>query len=95
MTSEKLSPRPRIALSLATVAVKDLHFETLMRSACGQQAQWAAPSLGMSLSDEGLAQHLAALMPSIAAFNIIDKMPDEKPMVTYPRAVPERETRRA
>ena len=41
----------------------------------------------MSFSDEGLAQHLAALIPSIAAFNIIDKMPDEKPAVTYPRAV--------
>jgi len=35
-----------------------------------------AADLGMSFSDEGLAQHLAALMPSIAAFNIIDKMPD-------------------
>ena len=45
-----------------------------------------ASDLGMSFSDEGLAQHLAALMPSIAAFNIIDKMPDEKPRVTYPRA---------
>ena len=46
-----------------------------------------AADLGMSFSDEGRAQHLAALMPSIAAFNIIDKMPDEKPRVTYPRAV--------
>ncbi len=46
-----------------------------------------AADLGMSFSDEGLAQHLAALMPSIAAFNIIDKMPDEKPRVIYPRAV--------
>ena len=46
-----------------------------------------AADLGMSFSDEGLAQHLAALIPSIAAFNIIDKMPDEKPRVTYPRAV--------
>ena len=46
-----------------------------------------ASDLGMSFSDEGLAQHLAALIPSIAAFNIIDKMPDEKPGVTYPRAV--------
>jgi hypothetical protein len=46
-----------------------------------------AADLGMSFSDEGLAQHLAALMPSIAAFNIIDKMPDEKPRVTYPRVV--------
>lgn len=46
-----------------------------------------ASDLGMSFSDEGLAQHLAALIPSIAAFNIIDKMPDEKPGITYPRAV--------
>jgi hypothetical protein len=30
-----------------------------------------ASDLGMSFSDEGLAQHLAALIPSIAAFNII------------------------
>ena len=46
-----------------------------------------ASDLGMSFSDEDLRQHLAALIPSIAAFNIIDKMPDEKPGVTYPRAV--------
>jgi amidase len=38
-----------------------------------------AADLGMSFSDNELAQHLAALMPSIAAYNIIDRMSDEKP----------------
>ena len=44
-----------------------------------------AADLGLSFSDDDLAQHLAALLPSIAAFNIIDRMPDDKPRVTYPR----------
>ena len=44
-----------------------------------------AADLGMSFSNSDLADHLAALMPSIAAYNIIDRMPDEKPKVTYPR----------
>ena len=35
-----------------------------------------AADLGMSFSDDDLATHLAALLPSIAAFNIIDRMPD-------------------
>ena len=36
-----------------------------------------AADLGMSFSDDDLAQHLAALLPSIAAFNIIvRKQPD-------------------
>ena len=39
----------------------------------------------MSFSEDDLAEHLAALVPSIAAYNIIDRMPDEKPDVTYPR----------
>jgi len=44
-----------------------------------------AADLGMSFSDDDLTQHMAALLPSIAAYNIIDRMPDEKPTVTYPR----------
>ena len=44
-----------------------------------------AAELGMSFSDDDLMQHLAALLPSIAAYNIIDRMPDEKPRGTYPR----------
>ena len=44
-----------------------------------------AADLGLSFSDDDLAQHLAALLPSIAAFNTIDRMPDDKPRVTYPR----------
>ena len=44
-----------------------------------------AADLGMSFSEEDLATHLAALGPSIAAYNIVDRMTDELPVVKYPR----------
>jgi amidase len=50
-----------------------------------EQLREVATELGMSFSDEDLAQHMAALLPSFAAYNIVDQMPDEKPLVTYPR----------
>jgi amidase len=49
------------------------------------QLRNVAADLGMSFTDEDLAQHMAALLPSIAAYNIVDRLPDEKPAVTYPR----------
>jgi amidase len=49
------------------------------------QLREVAADLGMSFSKDDLAQHLAALTESIAAYNIIDRIPDEKPDVTYPR----------
>jgi amidase len=50
-----------------------------------EQLREVATELGMSFSEEDLAQHMAALLPSFAAYNIVDQMPDEKPLVTYPR----------
>src|ERR1700722_8244609 len=50
-----------------------------------EQLRETAADLGLTFTDADLAEHLAALLPSIAAYNIIDKMPDEKPPVTYPR----------
>ena len=44
-----------------------------------------AADLGLSFSDDDLATHLAALLPSIDAYNVIDRMPDELPAVKYPR----------
>ncbi|MBN9509952.1 MAG: amidase [Alphaproteobacteria bacterium] len=44
-----------------------------------------AADLGLSFSDEDLATHLAALLPSIGAYNLIDRLPDELPAVKYPR----------
>lgn len=49
------------------------------------QLREVAADLGMSFSDDDFAQHLAALTPNIAAYNVIDRLPDEKPAVTYPR----------
>jgi amidase len=49
------------------------------------QLRDVAADLGMSFSDEDLATHLAALVPSIGAYNIVDRMADELPRVTYPR----------
>ena len=44
-----------------------------------------AADLGLSFSDDDLATHLAALLPSIDAYNLIDRLPDELPAVKYPR----------
>lgn len=49
------------------------------------QLRDVAADLGMSFSDEDLATHLAALLPNIAAYNIVDRLPDELPAVKYPR----------
>ena len=51
-----------------------------------EQLRKVAAELGMTFSDQDLAEHLAALGPGIAAYNIVDKMSDDKPAVTYPRA---------
>ncbi len=44
-----------------------------------------AGELGLTLSDEDLIQHRAALVGSFAAYNLVDQMPDEIPEVTFPR----------
>jgi len=56
-----------------------------IKTPTSEQLRQVATELGMSFSEEDLAQHMAALLPSFAAYNIIDQLPDEKPLVTYPR----------
>jgi len=50
-----------------------------------EQLREVAADLGLTFSDEDLATHLAALGPSIGAYNLVDRMTDEVPVVTYPR----------
>ena len=49
------------------------------------QLRAVAADLGLSFSEADLAQHMAALGPSVDAYNIVDQMTDELPEVTYPR----------
>ena len=56
-----------------------------IKTPTSEQLREVATELGMSFSEEDLAQHMAALLPSFAAYNIIHQLPDEKPLVTYPR----------
>ena len=49
------------------------------------QLRETALSLGFTMDDAELAEHLECLLPSFAAYNIVDRMPDEMPLVTYPR----------
>jgi amidase len=44
-----------------------------------------ATELGFTLSPEDLAAHREALRPGIAAYNLLDRLPDELPPVPYPR----------
>lgn len=44
-----------------------------------------AADLGMTMNDNDLGQHRAALQGGFDAYNLIDQMSDELPPVTYPR----------
>ncbi len=50
------------------------------------QLREVAAELGMTFGDDDMAQHQAALVGGIAAYNLVDQMPDELPAVTYPRS---------
>ena len=50
-----------------------------------EQVRDVAAELGMNFSDADLAAHHAAFAGGVAAYNLIDQMPDELPRVTYPR----------
>jgi amidase len=50
-----------------------------------EQLREVAADLGMTFTDEDLATHLEALGPSIGAYNLVDHMTDELPVVKYPR----------
>lgn len=49
------------------------------------QLRALAAGLGLTFSDDDLLAHHAALLPGIAAYNRLDRMPDELPPVAYPR----------
>jgi amidase len=49
------------------------------------QLRDVADSLGLTMGDTELTEHLECLLPSFAAYNIVDRMPDEVPAVVYPR----------
>lgn len=50
-----------------------------------EELRKVAAELGMTMSDDELAQHRACLEGGIAAYNLVDQMPDELPEVTWPR----------
>jgi len=49
------------------------------------QLRDVAADLGMSFTDADLQAHLTALDGSVGAYNILDRMTDELPVVKYPR----------
>ena len=56
------------------------------------QLREVADELGFSMPDSELAVHLETLVPGFGAYNLIDRMTDELPEVTYPRTPGRRPT---
>ncbi len=50
-----------------------------------EQLQDIAIDLGMDLSPERAAEFLMQLEPSFASYDVVEALPDEKPVVKYPR----------
>src|ERR687883_152362 len=50
-----------------------------------EQLGEVARELGFNMSEADLATHLKLLEPGFAAYNIVGRLPDELPPVTYPR----------
>ena len=61
-------------MTLATVKVPTI-----------EQLRDVAADLGLSFTEGDLTTHLAAMADNIAAYNVVDRMTDELPPVTYPR----------
>ncbi len=57
---------------------------TIKRPTLGQ-LQDIATDLGMELSSDRAAEFLALMEGSMAAYDLVEAMPDEKPPVVYPR----------
>ena len=49
------------------------------------QLREVADELGFSMGDAELSAQLETLLPGFAAYNLVDRMPDELPEVRYPR----------
>jgi len=50
-----------------------------------EQLGEVAAELGFSFTEADLAAHHEALLPAFEAYNQLDRMPDEVPVVSYPR----------
>lgn len=61
-----------------------MSLDTVKLPALQQLAEIAA-ELGFSFTEADLAAHREALVPAFAAYNRLDRMPDELPAVTHPR----------
>jgi amidase len=49
------------------------------------QLREVAEEMGLSLTEADVASFIALLRPSVAAYNVVDAMPDNLPAVKYPR----------
>ena len=50
-----------------------------------EQLEEVAEDLGFTMSEDDLETYLEAMVPAVAAYNMVDLLPDEKPLVRYPR----------
>src|SRR5690349_7304388 len=50
-----------------------------------QQLREVAAEVGLSLSDADVKSFIELMRPSVAAYNVVDAMPDNLPRVKYPR----------
>ncbi len=56
-----------------------------VKAPTAEQLRAVAADLGMAFDDTQFAAHMEALLANIAAYNVVDRMTDEVPAVTYPR----------
>src|SRR5215471_13547388 len=50
-----------------------------------QQLREVAAEVGLSLTDADVKSFIDLMRPSVAAYNVVDAMPDNLPRVKYPR----------
>jgi amidase len=50
------------------------------------QLREIASEVGLDLSDTDVTSFIELMRPSVAAYNVVDAMPDNLPAVQYPRA---------
>lgn len=50
-----------------------------------EQLKAIAQQMGLSLTEGDIASFLTLMQPSVDAYNIVDRLPDHLPQVTYPR----------
>jgi amidase len=49
------------------------------------QMREIAADIGMSFTEEDMTSFIELMKPSVAAYNVVDAMPDNLPVVKYPR----------